>query len=105
MFHEAALCGLRQELHERQMVVRIDGIPEIRCSDEPSFSYALHLPCETIQPRISWQVLEDSVGVNDVESLVGKGQCASVEDNSLHAGEAVTIILHIREREATSNDL
>ena len=53
---------------------------------------------------ITWQVLEDGIGVDDVERLIGERQGASVEYDGLHAGEAVLIVLHIGEGNTSSDN-
>jgi len=99
-----ALCGLWQELYEGQVVVGIEGIPEVWCRDEPPPSYPLDLRGETRHQLISRKMFEDGVGIHDVERLVGERQRAAIEHDSLNVGKAVPVILHIGEGNATASD-
>ena len=49
-------------------------------------------------------MLEDGVGVHNVEGLVSEGKRASIESDGLHAGKAVPVIENIREGDAASDD-
>ena len=103
--YQAALRALRQELNKGQVVMRIHRAPQVRSRDKPTLSHALHFRRETLHQIKSGQVFEDRVGIDDIEGFVCEGQGASIENDCLHAGKTVAVILHVGERKAASGDL
>ena len=85
--------------------MRIEGVPEVGCGDEPPVTHSLYFRREALYQPISGKVFQDSIGIDDIEGFIGEGQRAAVEYDRLHAGETVTVILHVVEGNTTADNL
>src|ERR1051326_5470145 len=83
---EGLLLLLRKELDERQMVVRFNRKPAIGSGNEPRPAHTLHLIGKLLL-LLRRQVLDDGIGIDDVETPVAKGESASIERSEEHTSE------------------
>src|SRR3954468_23368628 len=84
MGKEEPLRALRQPVEEEGDEMRLDGEPAVRRLDEVAATDATGLVRE--QPLIGFgaEVLDDAVGVDEVEAPVGKREAACISFDEFH---------------------
>ena len=93
---EGLLLLLRKELDQRQMVVRFNRKPAIGSGNEPRPAHTLHLIGKLLL-LLRRQVLDDGIGIDDVETPVAKGESASIEGDGGNPGETAPVIAQFFE--------
>src|SRR3984893_6471714 len=87
------------------MVMWLDWVIQIRCGHKPSSADADHFCGKAPLGAMIWQVLDHRIGIDHIEAFVTKGQRATIEDQCLHTGKTVPVILHFGQRNAASGNL
>jgi len=96
------LPSLREKLNQRQVVMWLDWIVQIRGSHKPSSADANYLCSKALLCIMICQVLDYCIGIDHVKALVAKGQRTTIEDQCLHARKTTPVILHFGQRNAAS---
>src|SRR5271165_2831850 len=104
LYHQASLRFGRQELHQREVIVRVHRKRAVRSRYKPTLANSLYLSGESRDELRAGQMLENRVRVNNVERLIGKRKRAPVENHWRNTREALPIIRHLIEGRASSGD-
>ena len=99
-----ALQILRHELHEWQVVMGFDGIPEVRGRDEPSLAYPLHLPGKAFNSARTRKVFQYRVRVDNIEGLVSKWQSAPVKHYRCNTWETLPVVCYFLETKSSARN-
>src|SRR5258707_616762 len=87
------------------MVMWLDWITQVRCGHKPSSADADHFCSKALLGVAICQVLDHRIGIDHIEAFVTKGQRTTIEDQCLHTGKTMSVILHFGQRNAAAGNL
>src|SRR3979411_3156215 len=103
--NQTPLPVLRKKLNQRQMVMWLDWIVQIRRGHKLSAPDADYFCSKTLLRIMIRQVLDYCIGIDHVEALVRKGECATIEHRRPNARKTRLVIPHFGQRNAAPCNL